>query len=311
MVALRRLRIPTIEVDVVAHPSEAVAGTDITVSFTTTRYVSRSTIAAVFLAESQRSPHPRRVEITPEMVKLHERTIEIGVPKIPRGLYIAETVTIESIDPLGLSRVRYVGSSSEEMVRIVPATIVSETLPRTVGTTLLDRSNEVAVHRSDELIEARSYHPGDDPHRIHWGMLAHTNELFIRIGDELPPPSEEMAVALDLTGAVSMEQVDRMTGFVLGVCEYAKGYKSVRIALFEPEICWYRSIESARLDWARLEPSCSGDSINLPTRESGTRIAVLVTGGASSIAPATWGDETVGIVRIREDGRHDAIATVG
>jgi hypothetical protein len=307
----RRLRGPTLEVLVATHPPEIVAGTHITVSFTVNHTVPRSTITAAFLAESRRTTHPRRVRIARRSIALHKRTIEVEVPKISRGLYAAESVAVESFDPLGLSRVRYSGSSNEETFRVVPAVLGTQSIPSTVGTTVRNRTNEVALQRSDELIEARAYHPGDDPYRIHWGMLAHTNEIFLRIGDELPPPSEDLAVALDLTGAVSMEQIDSMTGIVLGICESMERYRSIRIALFDPEICWYGSIESARWDWARLEPSCSGNSVELPSRGSETSIAVIVTGGASSIAPSTWDDEAVGIVTIREDGHYDAFATVG
>ena len=53
--------------------------------------------------------------------------------------------------------------------------------------------------RSEELFDLRKYQTGDDPRRIHWKLFAHLEELFIRQGEEEPPPSGEFPVFLDLT----------------------------------------------------------------------------------------------------------------
>ena len=50
--------------------------------------------------------------------------------------------------------------------------------------------------RSDELLEVRKYYPGDDARRINWKMFASSGQLFLRIGEETPPPTGEITVVL-------------------------------------------------------------------------------------------------------------------
>ena len=51
--------------------------------------------------------------------------------------------------------------------------------------------------RSEELLEVRKYFPGDDIRKVHWKVFAHTSELFLRIGEETPPPESRFLVILD------------------------------------------------------------------------------------------------------------------
>jgi hypothetical protein len=51
--------------------------------------------------------------------------------------------------------------------------------------------------RSEELLEIRKYFPGDDIRKVHWKVFAHTSELFLRIGEETPPPESRFLVILD------------------------------------------------------------------------------------------------------------------
>lgn len=57
-------------------------------------------------------------------------------------------------------------------------------------------TNERERVRSEELLEVRKYYPGDDARRINWKMFAATGEMFLRIGEEVPPPSGEAVVAI-------------------------------------------------------------------------------------------------------------------
>jgi len=43
----------------------------------------------------------------------------------------------------------------------------------------------------------RKYFPGDDIRKVHWKVFAHTSELFLRIGEEIPPPESRFLVILD------------------------------------------------------------------------------------------------------------------
>jgi hypothetical protein len=53
--------------------------------------------------------------------------------------------------------------------------------------------------RSEELLETRKYYPGDDVRRLNWKVFAHMNELFLRIGEDTPPPESRILLVLDCT----------------------------------------------------------------------------------------------------------------
>ena len=59
--------------------------------------------------------------------------------------------------------------------------------------------------RSDELLEVRKYYPGDDARRINWKMFAASGELFLRIGEEIPPPTGKVIVVLSSESSLLTE----------------------------------------------------------------------------------------------------------
>ena len=56
---------------------------------------------------------------------------------------------------------------------------------------------EFQIRRSDSLIDHRPYIPGDDPRRINWKLYGHGNELFVREGENEPPPHSRMLILID------------------------------------------------------------------------------------------------------------------
>lgn len=48
--------------------------------------------------------------------------------------------------------------------------------------------------RTQDLLEVRQYFPGDDLRRLNWKVFAHTGDLFLRIGEDAPPPQSEIVV---------------------------------------------------------------------------------------------------------------------
>ncbi|MFQ3621285.1 MAG: DUF58 domain-containing protein, partial [Spirochaetales bacterium] len=52
--------------------------------------------------------------------------------------------------------------------------------------------------RTEEL-EIRKYIPGDDVRRLHWKLFAHSGELFLRVREEDPPPTETVYLHFDPT----------------------------------------------------------------------------------------------------------------
>lgn len=53
------------------------------------------------------------------------------------------------------------------------------------------------IRRSEELIETRKYYPGDDVRRLSWKLYAHSGELFLKIGEETPPPHSRLLVIIE------------------------------------------------------------------------------------------------------------------
>lgn len=57
-------------------------------------------------------------------------------------------------------------------------------------------TNDKQRIRTEDFLEVRKYYPGDDARRINWKLFAATGEMFLRIGEETPPPSGEALVSL-------------------------------------------------------------------------------------------------------------------
>ena len=91
------------------------------------------------------------------------------------------------------------GTGGELAVK--PSPRISAGLPRNLGTGGEHISRIIRKKRSDELTETRQYYPGDDVRRINWRTYAHTGQLFIRLGEELPNPESRLLVIIDLSGA--------------------------------------------------------------------------------------------------------------
>lgn len=61
--------------------------------------------------------------------------------------------------------------------------------------------------REGEPFDVRHYVPGDDLRRLHWPLYAHSNNLFVRAAEPIPPPTGHQFVVLDLSAA-NEEQLD-------------------------------------------------------------------------------------------------------
>lgn len=59
------------------------------------------------------------------------------------------------------------------------------------------RREDQHYQRTEELTEHRPYIPGDDPRRINWKLFGHSGDLFIRQGEQEPPPVAEFVLVLD------------------------------------------------------------------------------------------------------------------
>ena len=115
-----------------------------------------------------------------------------------RGAFHSDAAVVECRDILGFSAGSF-RIPLREALTVYPAL-------RDPGAAvqLREQADESAVEsrrrrRSDELLEARKYYPGDDMRRLNWKVFAHLNELFLRVGEEVPPPDARLLFVLDTT----------------------------------------------------------------------------------------------------------------
>ena len=96
--------------------------------------------------------------------------------------------------------------------------------------------------RTEELLEVRRYVPGDDVRRINWKQYARWEELFLRIGEEVPPVSQEVTLLLRATPSLeqllpkdyALRALDRAVGLLADLAAgFALQGLSVRYALAE------------------------------------------------------------------------------
>jgi uncharacterized protein (DUF58 family) len=164
-----------------------------------------------------------------------------------RGLYRIAAAEIVFPDPLSLVQVRFrarpplpvhgrrsVGGVMPPLLRVLPrpAPLSSEDPDPELaaGRRRGDLSNE----RNEELIETRPYHPGDDIRRINWSAFAHSGELFLRIGEETPPPAWAVRVVVDTRGVTGVASLDTLIATALGTAQRLEPGGVIRISLRTP-----------------------------------------------------------------------------
>jgi uncharacterized protein (DUF58 family) len=123
-----------------------------------------------------------------------KHTFEI-VP-LYRGCYQSREVHIEIRDLLGFTCSRLTLALAEKL-RVYPV-VQPEAARRPPSLEGGQEENRGSRRkRSEELLEVRKYFPGDDVRKVHWKVYAHTSELFLRVGEEIPPPESRFLVILD------------------------------------------------------------------------------------------------------------------
>ncbi len=122
-------------------------------------------------------------------------TIGSGGRPPARGVYRAETGLVEAVDVFGLCRAAFAVPGPFELT-VPPALVEAEALPeRSSGGERISPAPKLA--RSDEFYDSRKYVPGDDTRRLNWKQFGHFGELYMRVGEPVPPPRARVIVLLD------------------------------------------------------------------------------------------------------------------
>jgi uncharacterized protein (DUF58 family) len=159
--------------------------------------------------------HDRRIGAIASRLAPGGNQVSIPFTAECRGAYASADAVIEIRDLLGFTAHR-LAVPLRETLTVFP----SLSPPREVAA-FMEQADDSAVYaarrrRSEELLEARKYYPGDDVRRLNWKVFAHMNELFLRIGEEVPPPESRILFVLDCTAnplvprAVAADYLDRL-----------------------------------------------------------------------------------------------------
>ena len=198
----------------------------------------------------------------------------VSLDGLRRGAYSSSGISLLVSDAAGLFRFSY-GAGTGGRLNVGPAARVTKSRPVIPGTGGDDISRVIRKKRSDELTEIRQYYPGDDVRRINWRTYAHTGQLFIRLGEEMPQPESHLLIIIDLSGAVSSGlKPAQLDSYLELIIENAAG-------LFE------------RLNDAGIIVDCI-----VPPGKT------VVSGDPSALVPLWWNDSVIspGLYRKKSNG---------
>ena len=140
-----------------------------------------------------------------------------------RGAFGAAFDRLVVEDAFGFFRsVRLVAAEAGTRLAVLPAPIFGLPVEPPAGGGE-ERRTERSYARTDDLTESRTYNPGDDPRRINWKLYGHAGELFVREGENEPPPRSVVTVLVDggydpalLPPRAAREAVDELVSRAVG-----------------------------------------------------------------------------------------------
>lgn len=123
--------------------------------------------------------------------------LSVSIRASRRGMYRSEAAILEIRDVLGFTLNRMPVPLAESLA-VFPSTD-SEGPWRILAEGDNPSASRSRRRRSEDLLEVRKYYPGDDVRRLNWKVFAHSRELFLRVGEETPPPESRLLFLLDTT----------------------------------------------------------------------------------------------------------------
>ncbi len=138
----------------------------------------------------------RRIDSVRAPLRPGANSVDMAFRPQKRGNYAASAALIEVRDILGFTSAG-VPVPLRESMKVFPG--VTRDKPAKRPPEEGGDSVTFSAHRrrSEELLEVRAYFPGDDVRKLNWKVYAHMNELFLRIGEETPPPESRFLFIID------------------------------------------------------------------------------------------------------------------
>ena len=181
--------------------------------------------------------HSRRIDSIATGLAPGGNSLTLLFRALARGAYQSEKVALEIRDVLGFTS-NAVEVPLEESLKVFPAVHEEARLLR-----VMEEGGEAVKfarrrRRSEDLLEARKYFPGDDIRKLNWKVFAHLNELFLRIGEETPPPESRILFVLDSTSNPLVPRIFA-ADYLDGMVESCASTMSALIARrIDPMLSW-------------------------------------------------------------------------
>jgi uncharacterized protein (DUF58 family) len=142
--------------------------------------------------------HDRRIDSVALRMAPGKNDGNLFFSAVNRGAYASTEALLETRDVIGLTRQR-LRVPLREKLTVFPSLKTGEELAWFMEQADESSADARRRRRSEELLEVRKYYPGDDMRRLNWKVFAHLNELFLRVGEEVPPPESRILFVLDST----------------------------------------------------------------------------------------------------------------
>jgi uncharacterized protein (DUF58 family) len=115
-----------------------------------------------------------------------------------RGAYFSAGNEFVIFDSLGFFRFVFRVKEAENGARLLASPGAADE-PMAVNARAGDSKlqPEFSLQRTDDLTDHRPYIPGDDPRRINWKLYSHGGGLFVREGENEPPPHSNILIFID------------------------------------------------------------------------------------------------------------------
>lgn len=156
---------------------------------------------------------------------LNRYSLDFSVPH--RGVYTSRFLEIDVFDFLGFSR-SFLRIPLKESLRVYPERFEGSLDSRASEDEKNIEFNQNRVI-SDELLEVKKYYPGDDHRKLNWKIYAHTGELFVRRGEETPPPESNFCFVI-FTGMSAFvkkkHQMDALDRLIGAVCRSIRDFQN-------------------------------------------------------------------------------------
>jgi hypothetical protein len=144
-------------------------------------------------------------------------------PAKRRGVYYGSSDRFSLFDAAGFFRLDFPIPGEVGPRLIVAPQAAEELIPLKALSGGAEQRREVHYRKTDDLTDHRPYIPGDDPRRINWKLYGHAplGELFVREGENEPPPHSRLLILIDSQADESLYTPDQARNGVDLLCENA------------------------------------------------------------------------------------------